>query len=115
VSLLIAILLAIFVLPSPWGVVAILVSAVWEVGEAYLMIRWTQRWRAQVGSEALVGKTARVVVACTPKGQVSVKGERWQARCEIGAGVGEDVVVRAIDGLTLVVVPAEAADLAATD
>jgi membrane protein implicated in regulation of membrane protease activity len=38
-----------------------------------------------------------------PIGQVRVAGELWQARCAGGAGVGDEVVIRAIDGLTLVV------------
>jgi membrane protein implicated in regulation of membrane protease activity len=100
-ALVVAILLAFFVLPSPWGVVAVVLTAVWEVGEAWLMIRWTQRQRAQVGAEALVGRTAKVVVACAPRGQVAVGGERWQAECAAGAEVGEEVAIEGIDGLTL--------------
>src|SRR4051794_38849734 len=107
-ALVVAILLAFFVLPSPWGAVAVLLAAVWEVGEAWLMIRWTQRRRAQVGSETLIGRTARVVVACDPRGQVAVNGERWQALCRGGATVGDTVVIQAIDGLVLQVEPARA-------
>ena len=40
-----------------------------------------------------------------PEGQVRVAGELWQARCEAGAGAGDEVVVREVDGLTLVVEP----------
>jgi membrane protein implicated in regulation of membrane protease activity len=38
-----------------------------------------------------------------PQGQVRVAGELWRAFCEAGAGVGDEVVVREVDGLTLVV------------
>lgn len=100
-AFLVGLLLAIFVLPSPWGLVAIVAGAVWEVGEAWFMIRWTQRRRAQVGAEALMGRTAKVVVACSPRGQVAVTGERWQADCAEGAGVGDEVVIRGITGLVL--------------
>src|SRR3954447_19497675 len=100
-ALVVAILLAFFVLPSPWGAVAVLLAAVWEVGEAWFMIRWTQRRRAQVGSEALIGRTAKVVVVCAPRGQVAVNGERWQALCPGGAKVGDTVVIQAIEGLVL--------------
>jgi membrane protein implicated in regulation of membrane protease activity len=106
VAFVVALLLAIFVLPMPWSLVALIVGASIEVAEAGLGIRWTQRRRAQVGAEALIGRRARVVVACAPTGQVVVKGERWQALCEDGADVGEDVVIEAIDGLTLRVVRA---------
>jgi membrane protein implicated in regulation of membrane protease activity len=108
-ALVVAILLAFFILPSPWGVVAVVGAAVWEVGEAWFMIRWTQRRRAQVGAEALIGRTAKVVVACAPRGQVAVNGERWQALCPGGANVGDTVVIQAIDGLVLQVEPAAAA------
>src|SRR3954452_18698577 len=104
-ALVVAILLAFFVLPSPWGVVAVVLAALWEVGEGWFMIRWTQRHRAQVGAEALIGRTGKVVVACMPRGQVAVSGERWQAECVAGAAVGEQVVIERIDGLTLLVVP----------
>ncbi len=98
-----AVLLAVFVLPSPWGVVAVAVSGVWEIAQAFATIRWSQRRRARVGAEALVGVRARVVTRCAPDGRVSVEGEIWNARCEDGAEVGETVRVRGVQGLTLVV------------
>jgi membrane-bound serine protease (ClpP class) len=98
-----AVLLAIFVLPSPWGAVAIVGGTLVEVGEAWAWIRWSQRRRAHVGVEALVGETARVVSACAPLGQVRIRGELWRARCDAGADEGESVRVTAIDDLTLVV------------
>ena len=63
------------------------------------------RTRAVVGAEALVGALARVVAECRPEGRVRVHGELWRARCDAGAAEGEDVVVRAVDGLTLLVEP----------
>jgi len=36
---------------------------------------------------------------------VRLVGELWQARCVPGADVGDEVIVRALDGLTLVVEP----------
>ncbi len=98
-----AVLLAIFVLPSPWGLVAIVLSGIWEIAQAFATIRWSQRRRARVGAEALVGVTARVVTRCAPDGKASVGGEIWNARCEDGAEVGETVRVRGVHGLTLVV------------
>jgi membrane-bound serine protease (ClpP class) len=98
-----AVLLAIFVLPSPWGLVAIVLSGIWEILQAFATIRWSQRRRARVGAEALVGVQARVVTRCAPSGRVSIAGEIWNARCEQGADVGETVRVRDVQGLTLVV------------
>jgi len=98
-----AILLAIFVLPSPWGLIAIVLSGIWETGQTFATIRWSQRRRAHIGAEALVGATARVVERCDPAGKVAVNGEIWNARCENGAEHGESVQVRGLQGLTLVV------------
>jgi membrane protein implicated in regulation of membrane protease activity len=104
--LLLAILLAVFVLEEPWSWVAIAGAGVLELGEAWLFVRWSQRRGSVVGAEALIGRRAVVAADCMPAGQVRVAGELWQARCEGGAAVGDEVVVRELDGLTLVVEPA---------
>jgi membrane protein implicated in regulation of membrane protease activity len=98
-----AVVLAIFVLPSPWGLVAIILSGIYELGQTILTIRWSQRRRAHVGAEALMGRSARVVERCAPRGKVAVIGEIWNARCEEGAEVGETVRIHGLDGLTLLV------------
>jgi membrane protein implicated in regulation of membrane protease activity len=103
--LVVAILLAIFVLHSPWGLIAILVASVYEVAQILGGIWWSQRRRAQVGAEALEGQTARVVNRCDPYGKVSVRGEIWSARCEAGAEVDETVRISGVHGLTLIVEP----------
>jgi membrane protein implicated in regulation of membrane protease activity len=101
-----AILLALFVLPSPWGLVAVLGALVVEVGETAFWIWLSKRRRPQVGAEALIGARAEVVAPCRPLGTVRVAGELWSARCQEGADRGETVRVRSIDGLTLDVEPA---------
>jgi membrane protein implicated in regulation of membrane protease activity len=101
-----AILLAVFVLPSPWNAVVVALGALGEVAEALIGIRISQRRRAHVGAETLIGATARVVSACSPDGRVEVRGELWTARCPAGARVGDAVLIRELDGLTLVVEPA---------
>lgn len=98
-----AILLAIFVLPSPWGLVAIVLSGIYEITQTLLTIRWSQRRHAHIGAEALVGASARVVERCAPNGKVSASGEIWNARCEGGAEVGETVRIGGLQGLTLLV------------
>jgi membrane protein implicated in regulation of membrane protease activity len=98
-----AILLALFVLPSPWGVVAIVAGIVLEVGESVFWIWFSKRRRPQVGAETLIGATAEVVSDCRPVGWVRVQGELWEARCEAGARAGQSVRVSGLDGLKLVV------------
>ena len=102
--LLLALVAAIFWLPSPWSYVAVIAAAVWEVAEITLFVWYSRRRRATTGAEALPGSTAVVVEACRPLGQVRLAGELWRARCEEGAEVGETVVVEALGpDLTLVV------------
>ena len=95
-----AILLAIFVLPSPWGLVAVVAGGLIDVGESLVLLRWSRRRRVVTGAEALIGRRAIVSSNST---QVRIAGELWEARSERPLHPGEDVVVRAVDGLTLVV------------
>ena len=93
------ILLAIFVLPPPWGIVAVVGGGLLDVAESLLLLRWSRRRRAATGTEALLGRSA---VVSSPT-QVRIAGELWEARAGRPLVVGEEVVVRAVEGLTLVV------------
>ena len=93
------ILLAVFVVPWPWGIFAILGGALLDIGESFAFLKWSRRRKSAVGPEALVGRKA---VVATPT-QVRVAGELWEARSDAPLRVGEAVVVQAVDGLTLVV------------
>jgi len=106
VLFLIALLLAIFVLPSPWGLVAVVVGGVLEIVETGFFIWWSKRRKASVGVETLVGKIGVAASDLWPEGQVRVGGEIWRAHCAGGCDSGTRIVVRAVDGLTLVVDPA---------
>ena len=97
--LIIAILLAVFLVPSPWSIVVLVVACVLEVGAIAVLPKDT------TGAEALVGKVAEVTAECRPAGMVRLDGELWEARCEAGASRGDSVVVERLDGLTLVVSP----------
>ena len=101
----IAVILAVFVVPSPWGLVMVGVAAVIEIGETFFWIWLSQRHRVKVGAETLIGACAEVVAPCRPQGQVRVQGELWRARCEAGAGPGDRVRVVERRGLTLLVEP----------
>jgi membrane protein implicated in regulation of membrane protease activity len=93
------ILLAVFVVPWPWGIVTVAAGGLLDIGESLAFVKWSRRRSSPVGAEALVGQTA-VVATQT---QVRVAGELWEARSEAPLRVGDEVVVRAVDGLTLVV------------
>lgn len=102
----IGLLLAIFVLPSPWGLVAVVVGGVLDVAETGLFFWWSKRRRATVGVEALVGKVGIASSDLWPEGQIRIGGEIWRAHCDGGCDAGTKVVVRSVQGLTLVVEPA---------
>jgi membrane protein implicated in regulation of membrane protease activity len=103
---LIGLLLAVFVLPSPWGLVAVVVGGVLDIAETGLFLWWSRRKHASVGVETLVGKTGVASTELWPEGQVRIAGEIWKARCEGGCDAGTHIVVRSVEGLTLVVDPA---------
>ena len=100
-----AILLALTVLPAPWGIVAIVVGFAIDAAETAFFVRWSKRRRATVGIETFVGRTAVVVRSLAPRGQVKLDGEVWEARGPAGGAPGEEVVVTAVDGLVLEVEP----------
>jgi membrane-bound serine protease (ClpP class) len=106
VLFLIGLLLAIFVLPSPWGLVAVVVAGTLDIAETVLFIWWSKRRRVSVGVETLVGREGVAVGDLWPTGQVKIGGEIWEARCDGGCDAGTRVVVRSVDGLTLFVGPA---------
>jgi membrane protein implicated in regulation of membrane protease activity len=106
VLFLIALLLAIFVLPSPWGLIAVAVAGTLDIAETGVFMWWSKRRKTSVGVETLVGKRGVAVGDLWPEGQIKLDGEIWRARCSGGCDAGTDVVVRSIEGLTLVVDPA---------
>jgi membrane-bound serine protease (ClpP class) len=101
----VAILLAITVLPSPWGWIAIVVAAVIDIAETTFFMWWSKRRHATVGVETLVGRRAVVVRSVSPRGQVKLDGEVWEARAEQELHPGDEVVVTGVDGLVLDVEP----------
>lgn len=94
-----ALLLAIFFLPSPWGIVAVLAGGLIDIAESLVLLKWSRRRRAVTGAEALIGKKA---VVSSPT-QVRVAGEIWEARSDRVLVTGDEVVVHGVEGLTLLV------------
>jgi membrane-bound serine protease (ClpP class) len=97
----VALALALTVLPQPWGWVTVLFAAAIDVAETAFFVRWSKRRRAAVGAETLVGRTAVVVRALAPQGQVKLDGEVWEARASAEVVPGDEVVVTGISGLVL--------------
>ena len=65
----------------------------------------SQRRRPATGSAGMLGTAARALVPMTPgtPGRVSTHGEIWNATASEPIAAGEEVVVTAVDGLTLTV------------
>ena len=103
----VAVALALTVLPSPWGWVTVVCAAAIDVVEIGFFARWSKRRRATVGAETLVGRTAVVVRPLAPRGQVKLDGEVWEARAQRDVAPGAEVTVTAVDGLVLEVERAE--------
>ena len=102
-GLVVALALAILVLDEPWNWVVVGLGATWELAETTLLVRWSQRRRSVVGAEALVGRQAVVAADCMPA-RAGEGGRRALAGPLRGRGwLGDEVVVREVDGLTLVV------------
>lgn len=97
----VAIILALLVLPSPWGWVAVIVAAAIDVCETWFFWWWSKRRRSVVGAETFVGERAVAVTALAPRGQVRIRGEIWQAESSTPVAPGQEVVVRDVSGLVL--------------
>jgi membrane-bound serine protease (ClpP class) len=107
--LLVAILLAVFLVPSPWSWVVLVVGCILEVGEVAFLRRWSKRigrrTKVTTGAEAMLGRTATVMAECRPKGTVRIDGQIWEAHCRAGAASGDTVRITALHELTLEVAP----------
>ena len=106
-ALVVALLLAFFVLDSPWDVLIVVGALVLEAAEIPFWFWYSRRRGVQVGAETLIGRPGVVITVCRPLGQVRVDGEIWAARCEAGADIGTAVRIEGRDGLTLVVRPTQ--------
>ena len=93
------ILLAVFVVPWPWGIVAVAVGGLLDIGESLALMKWSRRRKSPVGAEALVGRTA---VVATPT-QARIAGELWQVSSDTPLLPGTEVEVIGVEGLTLLV------------
>jgi membrane-bound serine protease (ClpP class) len=69
-----------------------------------------RRNKVTTGTQGLIGETGIARTPLAPQGKVFVHGEIWDARSEIAVQPGNAVVVRAVNGLHLVVEPVTASN-----
>jgi membrane-bound serine protease (ClpP class) len=87
---------------DPWLIVlgAIAIAA-FLVITIVLVVR-AHRGKVSAGREDLIGKTAEVKTALSPKGTVLIEGEHWMAVSEDRhAEPGDEVVITKVDRLTV--------------
>jgi membrane-bound serine protease (ClpP class) len=84
---------------------ALLVAASITIWLLYVGVK-AQYKHVKTGKEALIGSRGVVTTALTPKGEIRIAGEFWQATTKDGqVPVGVDVQVLALEGMFLVVKP----------
>jgi membrane-bound serine protease (ClpP class) len=80
-------------------------SAVFFGSVISLAVR-SQFKKPETGSEGMVGEVGEAVVDFADEGKIFLLGEFWNARCGCGPlRKGDKVVVKSVDGMTLVVEP----------
>jgi membrane protein implicated in regulation of membrane protease activity len=111
---LVALVVALLFLSSPWNVVLVLTAATLDIAETGVLVWWSSRRRrlsrSSVGAGAIVGQTGVALgrldpVALDPVGQVRVAGEIWNARSVEPIEPGAAITISSIDGLVLDVEP----------
>ena len=105
--LLVGIALAIFVVPDDWRLPVLIGFALLEIVETTVTWRLSRRGATKVGPETLIGADGVAITDCRPAGRVRVRGDDWQARCEVGVASGDRVRVVGRERLTLLVEPAD--------
>jgi membrane-bound serine protease (ClpP class) len=77
-------------------------------GLAWIALK-ARRGKVLTGPQAMIGGTAIVRTPLNPTGQVEIRGELWQAstRGHLSLAVGSAVSVRSVEGLVLIVEPAQ--------
>ncbi len=77
-------------------------------GLAWIALR-ARRGKVLTGPQAMIGGTAIARTPLNPTGQVEIRGELWQAslRSSSSLAIGSVVSVRSVEGLVLIVEPAQ--------
>lgn len=96
-------------MPAEWisdfrqTVFAIVILSVVVIVAGLGFVMKTRLTKPTTGREELVGEVVRAETDIDPEGTVHIHGEIWRASAAEPVRKGEDVVIRDVDGLTLVV------------
>lgn len=111
---LVALVVAVLFVPSPWNIVLVMSAALVDIAETGAFVWWSRRRRRlsspAVGSDAIVGRRGNALTRLDPTvprplGQVRVDGEIWSARSTQSIDPGVRIIVTSVDGLLLGVEP----------
>jgi membrane protein implicated in regulation of membrane protease activity len=108
VIVIVVLIFALIFLPAPWAEVMIGIAAIVEVSLWIFGVRYSRGRRAQVGVQTMIGSLGEAITALTPRGQVKVEGEIWEAKAADAVRAGDTVRIKGVHGLTLDVEKAEA-------
>jgi membrane protein implicated in regulation of membrane protease activity len=97
------VLVVLRVVPVSWGIVLVAAAIAFDLAEKGFWWWVTRRIPPAVGAEAMIGRPVTVVSACHPDGRVRFGLESWSARCIDGAAVGDNLVIDAVERVTLLV------------
>lgn len=90
------------VIMDTWLVVLIILGLIAFVAVTVIWGIKAHRLKVEAGSEELVGRTAEVKTALSPKGTVFLEGEIWAAISDSGnIEAGQEVVISKVNGLIL--------------
>jgi membrane protein implicated in regulation of membrane protease activity len=106
---LIALVVALLFLSSPWSVILVASAVLIDLGETGAFVWWSRRRRrlvpAAVGIEAVMGQRGVVLTRLgsegDPPGQIRIGGEIWAACAAEPIDPGELVTVTSVEGLEL--------------
>ena len=90
------------IIMDTWLVVLIILGLIAFTAVTVIWGIKAHRLKVEAGAEELIGRTAEVRTALSPKGTVFIEGEIWTAISESGnIEPGQEVVVTKVNGLTL--------------
>jgi len=96
-------------MPAEWisdfrqTVFAIVILSVVVIVAGLGFVMKTRLTKPTTGRDELIGEVVRAETDIDPEGTVHIHGEIWRASAAEPVRKGEDVVIRDVDGLTLVV------------
>ena len=100
-------LLALVLLPAPWGVVVLAAAVALELAELALWRHLLRRYRVRTGVEAAIGAAVEVLEPCDPEGRIRYRGEIWRARSSAPLARGASGTIVGFEGLTALIEPRE--------